>query len=162
SVLLGNGDGTFQSASDQSATGWGTALAAADFNDDGRLDLATNYSVLLGNGDGTFGAALGYAGGWQRIATGDLDGDGRMGLVGIWPGGGMCDDYNCSYYPGYLGVLLGNGDGSFRAAGSAEVGIDPRTVVLADVNADGHLDVVIDDWYSSYGYGPISVGVYLG
>src|SRR5204863_437705 len=60
-VLLGNGDGTFQTA-----TTWGSGLSyaisvtAADVNGDGKLDLETadftgpNIGVLLGNGDGTF------------------------------------------------------------------------------------------------------------
>ncbi|MBV8269011.1 MAG: VCBS repeat-containing protein, partial [Planctomycetaceae bacterium] len=60
SVLLGNGDGTFQKAV-QYATGTGPdALVAGDFRGDGRTDLAVanqgsnDVSVLLGNGDGTF------------------------------------------------------------------------------------------------------------
>ena len=80
SVFLGNGDGTFRAAVDY-ATGsgsWPQSLAAADFNGDGKLDLAvatsnTGTSVLLGKGDGTskrpatsLSEGLGW---WRRIST---------------------------------------------------------------------------------------------
>src|SRR5215471_16950847 len=61
-VLLGNGDGTFQSPLTFSAGQGPTFIGAADFNLDGKLDLAVsngagnNVSILIGNGDGTFGS----------------------------------------------------------------------------------------------------------
>src|SRR5712692_2560768 len=60
SLLLGNGDGTFQAAQNFDAGSGPTSVAAGDFNGDGILDLAVadfpsnKVSVLLGNGDGTF------------------------------------------------------------------------------------------------------------
>ena len=62
SILLGNGDGTFQSAVNYPAGSSPGSVVVADLNGDGFLDLAvTNYggtvNVLLGNGDGTFQAA---------------------------------------------------------------------------------------------------------
>ena len=70
SVLLGNGDGTFQPQCLKYATASGPAgLVVADFNNDGKLDIATsnyygdNVSILLGNGDGTFQAEVTYAAG---------------------------------------------------------------------------------------------------
>jgi hypothetical protein len=59
SVLLGDGQGGFDSARHFAVGGWSPlSLAAAEFNKDGNLDLATVtqgwVSVLLGNGDGTF------------------------------------------------------------------------------------------------------------
>ena len=63
SVLLGNGDGTFQAVRTLRGGAAPTGLVAGDFRGDGRLDIATanagsnDVSVLLGNGDGTFAAA---------------------------------------------------------------------------------------------------------
>jgi hypothetical protein len=60
SILLGNGDGSFQPHLDYATGKNPSALAAADFNADGKLDLAIvnaedgSISVLLGQGDGTF------------------------------------------------------------------------------------------------------------
>ncbi len=75
-VLLGNGDGTFQSPIPISDLGY-IPVVVADFNGDGKADLATQSGVLLGNGDGSFqpaiGLALGYL--WAMVA-GDFNGDG--------------------------------------------------------------------------------------
>ena len=58
SILLGNGDGTFQAPSSYPVGGAPLDIKAADFNGDGILDLfeqtSTGYSVELGRGDGTF------------------------------------------------------------------------------------------------------------
>src|SRR5262249_57809399 len=68
SVLLGNGDGTFQPAAGYAVGSQPpSVVAVSDFNGDGKLDLvvpnynSNNVSVLLGNGDGTFRAAVNYA-----------------------------------------------------------------------------------------------------
>ena len=92
SVLLGNGDGTFQQAaqySDGSDTD-SSSVVQGDFNGDGKLDLAVagggsigNVSILLGNGDGTFQSAAEYAIGSNpsSAAVGDFNGDGRLDMA---------------------------------------------------------------------------------
>src|SRR5436190_9524000 len=85
-------------------------VATADFNGDGKLDLAltnissSTVSVLLGNGDGTFKARVDYGTGGSPIgvAIGDLDGDGRLDLA-------VADDAS----NGTVSVRKGNGDGTF-------------------------------------------------
>ena len=73
SVLLGNGDGTFQNQVTYAVGSYPVALVAGDFNGDGRTDLAVaNYgdndvSVLLGNGDGTFQPQVTYAVGSEPV-----------------------------------------------------------------------------------------------
>jgi hypothetical protein len=89
SVLLGNGDGTFQASRDFAAGSKPCSVAAADLNGDGRPDLATansgdnTMSVLLGNGDGTFQGPRDYTAGNRpcSVAATDLNGDGRPDLA---------------------------------------------------------------------------------
>ena len=89
SVLLGNGDGTFQPQVTYAVGSWPDAIVAGDFNGDGRTDLAVanfdsnDVSVLLGNGDGTFRPQVSYPVGSQPVAlvTGDFTGDGRTDLA---------------------------------------------------------------------------------
>ncbi|HKM48211.1 MAG TPA: FG-GAP-like repeat-containing protein [Terriglobales bacterium] len=86
SILLGNGDGTFTSSGGQfTLINPNGPILTADFNKDGKLDLATGSAIVLGNGDGTFqGTTPIYFEGdaYQEIlATGDFNGDGRPDLV---------------------------------------------------------------------------------
>jgi hypothetical protein len=139
-VLLANSDGTFQVLPEFSA-GFGTyAGLVADVNGDGRLDVVTarpfynTVGVLLGNGDGavgrqhTFAAGLGF--GPQTVAVVDVNGDGKPDLV------------TANTYDNAVGVLLGNGDGTFGAQHNFAVGSDPVSLAVADVNGDGQPDLV--------------------
>jgi hypothetical protein len=153
-VLLGNGDGTFQTAKTYN-TGFDNPLsvAVADVNGDGRPDLlvanafgATSImgtvAVLLGNGDGTFQPEVSYASGGyltNSIAVADVNNDGKLDIVvASW-----CPDSNCSSN-GVLGVLLGKGDGTFEPAKTYDSGSGiADSVVIADLNHDGRLDLVV-------------------
>lgn len=120
-----------------------TDVAVADFNHDGKPDLAVSSasgnglngeaSVLFGNGDGTFQEQVSYTVGFncESIAAGDLDGDGNLDLV-----------VPCGF-GSTVAVLLGNSDGSFRPQVTYATAGAPWGVVLGDFNGDGKPDVAV-------------------
>ena len=148
-VLLGNGDGTFQNASKVAREYLNYSLASADFDGDGDSDLvATSYgmtggcciygevTVALGNGDGTFGAARTFRVGSghtgpSAVASADLDTDGHEDLV---VSNSATDD---------VSVMLGNGDGTFGAAQNFPAGDLPAFVISPDLDADGIADLAV-------------------
>jgi hypothetical protein len=89
SVLLGNGDGTFQSGERHAAGHGPHSIATADVNGDGNVDVVTaNYlsddvSVLLGRGEGMFQEQVRFSAGVDPsyVAAVDLNGDGKMDLA---------------------------------------------------------------------------------
>src|SRR5215510_11042985 len=123
SVLLGNGDGTFQAAVNFGAGNNPSSIAVGDFNGDGVQDLtvahgffgSNSVSVLLGNGDGTFQEGVNYGTGFAPsfVAVADFNGDGVQDLAVANEGSDN------------LSVLLGNGDGTFQAAVNFGAGIFP-------------------------------------
>jgi hypothetical protein len=152
--LLGNGDGTFQAAVPYTSAS-PLSVAVADFNGDGIPDLAVanlsssgTVSILLGKGDGTFHTARAYAAGVKTasVAIGDFNGDGipDLAVANGGPGG-----HGSNQGGGDTAVLLGNGDGTFRAAVHYAAGASPNSVNVADFNGDGTPDLVVANFFSA-------------
>ncbi len=118
-----------------------TALASADLNGDGKIDMIVTQSipqglsVLLGRGDGTFGPPISTGAAIQAtsIAVGDFNQDGRpdVAITGQFQGG--------------IWTLLGQGDGSFASPVSIPLLPGPAVVEVADVNGDGMDDLIASD-----------------
>ncbi len=140
-IMLGKGDGTFQAPVGYATAADPRMVVAADFNGDGKLDLATTnagsqtISVLLGNGNGTFQThkdnSTAKAASCISLTVGDLRNDGRHDIVA-----------GCQAL-GLVGVLLSNGDGTFKAIKTYAVPIGVTAVAVGDFNGDGKPDVAV-------------------
>ncbi len=162
SVLLGRGDGTFETVRTFTTAQGPKGVVVADFNGDGNADIATAISggwratnqvnVLFGHGNGSFDPPATYTVGWvpSWIAAGDFNGDGHPDLVTADNGGGSMGTT--------ISVLLNKGDGTFWPATNYTVGSYPSCVLVADFNKDNKLDIAVAD---SYGAGP-AVSLLLG
>jgi uncharacterized protein (TIGR03437 family) len=185
-VRLGNGDGTFKNpiataaAQNFTALNFGGAIVVGDFNGDGHLDVAQTSAwhdafgmvwVWLGNGDGTFrmlppndqfsnGTSSPSA---PQVAVGDFNGDGKPDLaIGAGSLSSVTGPTN------FVGVLLGNGDGTFRKG--TTVPIFGVLLISADVNGDGNADLLTESEIAlgngdgtfqppdAFGYGQRSIG----
>ena len=123
----------------------GNTHVAADFNGDGKLDLAGSgatpartgaASVMLNNGDGTFRPKVDYpaASYTEDVAAGDFNRDGNVDVV---------VSINSAQYS--LSLFTGNGDGTFNAPVNFPntSGFDSPSVVPADLNNDSLLDLAV-------------------
>jgi hypothetical protein len=159
SVLLGNGDGTFQNAITTNNLLTGSqglnAIAVGDFNGDGNLDLAIAnrlnnvVEVLQGNGDGTFqpNPLLLPAPGAGSVVVADFLHNGKLGLA-------VSDTRTNT-----VSVFLGNGDGTFQPAQDIATGI-PQSLAAADLG-DGQVDLVVGNEVPPRP-GPFNVTVFQG
>ncbi len=154
-VFLGNGNGTFTAAPSVPATGSNANfIAVADFNGDGKPDLAVTLAdqhsgvlILLGNGDGTFTPLPDILlPNVFEIATADLNGDGIPDLV-VTSGTSLT-------------ILLGKGDGTFTVLPPLAATGDVTSVAVGDFNGDGIPDLAATIFSGAFFQG--SVEIFLG
>jgi len=149
SILLGNGDGTFQPPVNFATGKNPNAIFVADINGDGNLDIvvsnasSNSLTVLAGKGDGTFTAepspSLPFSP--KSIQSGEFNGDGKLDIAvaGCTPMG--CDFTSTA---NNLAILLGNGDSTFnQPLLSALSGQVAGHIAAADFNKGGKLDLVV-------------------
>ena len=153
SVLLGNGDGTFNQASgspismfsaQQGTDPLPAAVIVGDFNNSGNLGIAVadagyainNIPILLGNGDGTFTPSTGTGNTNDysscSLAAADFNGDGNLDMA-------VTNDLYG------MDILLGYGDGAFNAAAGTPIptALGSCFVAVGDFNGDGKMDLAI-------------------
>jgi FG-GAP-like repeat/Bacterial pre-peptidase C-terminal domain len=143
SILMGRGDGTFDPQTLLS-TGVATAIVSADFNGDGRSDLASTtildpntqqgeVTVLLGNGDGTFPTIEHIPVGLFPFAlvTGDFNGDGHLDIAVV------------NKFSNTVSILLNDGHGNFSVADTIPVGVGPDAIYAAKISGDPFTDLIV-------------------
>ena len=159
SILLGNGDGTFQPHHDIAGAPNANSIAVGDFNGDGNPDIATGSNtpvnavyVSLGNGKGgvtaqkiTSGIGIGpqpppdsntYL--LSKIATADFNRDGKDDLYYV-----ECCDTFVIVQLGAFGVLTSKGDGTFSDGHIIGPIVPPTDLITTDINQDGLTDAII-------------------
>src|SRR5450432_4088400 len=149
-ILLNRGDGTFAAGATYTVAGPIHDGFVADFNHDGKLDIAVpggataannfaaHATVLSGNGDGTFKLPVDSSsfGDTRGLNVGDFNHDDKLDMIANNP------------VDGTVSVVLGNGDGTFqprKISPSAPAFPYSRWVTVGDFNADGMLDLAIAD-----------------
>lgn len=182
-VLLGKGDGTFWNGVAKYASGGDSpsSIVAVDLNHDGKLDLVVlnqhpcytcsgdgDVAVLLGSGKGAFRHAVTYDSGGQGgtgpipggLAVADVNGDGKLDVVVM-----NCasrDSSGCGNGDGVVGVLLGNGDGTFKPVVTYDSGSPGGgSLAVADVNGDQKPDILVTNGCPIGNCLPAQIGVLL-
>ncbi len=143
-TYLGQANGELRLAASFAAQRYGGSLVAADFNQDGRFDLAMSYpaigstpsergvTILSGNGDGTFTFNRDYDIGQGRLVTGDLNNDNYPDLV-------VADARNSTF-----SVLLNNRNGVFTTNTLPSIPVySTDMMALAHLNNDNFLDLAV-------------------
>jgi hypothetical protein len=138
-LSLGNGDGTFAAPTSFAPSGLLGDFLVQDLNNDGTPDLFTfnnqTLTVFVGHADQTYTQVVSTlptaVGG--NVAFADVNQDGKADVI-----------FN-NYFKGssaQVGIVLGNGDGTFTAGASYNVADSPGPVAVADVDGDGHPDII--------------------
>ncbi|MFN7971149.1 MAG: FG-GAP-like repeat-containing protein [Acidobacteriota bacterium] len=137
-VLLNNGDGSFQPGVAYPAGSQLSQLGIGDLDGDGALDVAVAdassfIDIFFGNGDGTFQPvfALFVPSAPVGLIVADVSNDGSLDLVAS---------------SGGLEILLGNGDGTFQAPTYYPSGVQPKRMVPVDLDGDGDLDLAFEGY----------------
>jgi FG-GAP-like repeat len=146
SVLLGNGDGTFQTPANNIIGIRPSAIAVGDFDGDGKLDVAVAgegcktgcpiLQMLLGNGDGTFQPVRSLFNPTRNQANfvilGDFNGDGKLDVLE-------------TYSQPAITIFLGKGDDQFQSqVNFNSLGLAAtNAVAIGDFNGDGKLDLAV-------------------
>lgn len=138
-VFIGDGTGSFTSATSYQAGSSVRGVAAMDLEGDGDMDIVTtnrnasNLSIFKNNGDGTFQPRITMEGNGSQetaCAAADANGDGILDLfVGAYGSNEMI-------------LLLGDGDGGLVFSSKVGAGGSPWMIAAGDVNGDGNVDVV--------------------
>ena len=142
SVLPGDGDGSFSPGIDTATDGEPWYLVSADFNRDGKLDLAaadtsaTKLQILLGKGTGSFNSHVDYSmGEWNAfcLEVGDFNADGKPDLA--------------AGSSGYVRIFIGRGDGTFNPGSDVPIegggfSTTPSSLTVGDFTGDGKQDIV--------------------
>lgn len=147
SILMGAGEGTFETATTSLVGAGPNYVVIGDFNGDDDSDIAIanenadTVSILSGNGKGLFSTTTPIALGGQSlgdaprfIAASDLNHDGKLDIVTA-----NLNSHNVS-------VLLGDGTGLFEPPNHYPVGRNPHSVVIRDMNGDSKQDIVTADF----------------
>ena len=121
----------------------GVWVAAADVNNDGNLDIVGGgdpmLTIFLGDGAGKFSEYSQIPGGQQpdHFVLADLDEDGNIDIIAA------------NHETDHLTILLGKGDGTFQPSSISPLRITvsphPHEVRAADLDGDGHIDLIVDD-----------------
>lgn len=145
SVLLGKGDGSFQSGTPYVVGNGPARIIAADLTGSGATDLVSlnqlsnTFSVLVGNGDGTFRPSIDFVAGNLPLGlvAADFNGDGKADLA-------IANSQDQT-----LAVPLGHGDGTFAATRSYRADLASKAVAAGDLNGDGRSDLVVINYCGS-------------
>lgn len=134
SLILGNGNGTFQAANNVPALDNNQAIAVGDFTNNGDMDVLSvsgsstptdNAMLLLGNGAGGLTAQAPFSlpfGNVAAVAVGDFNGDGNLDFA-------VVNEVNSS-----VSIFLGNGNGTFQSPITYATGPSPTSIVVGDFN----------------------------